>query len=170
MVNAFEVPAPPDERSGGYSTPAADAYSMPLDQIDVSNPKLYQDDTGPYFERLRREDPVHYTQGRQYGPYWSVTKYKDIMAVETEPPDLFAPRRCLAASPSRDRPMDLRRPRFIAMDPPKHDEQRKVVQPIVAPANLAKLEGIDPRTRRRASSTACRATRPSTGSTRSRSS
>ena len=30
---------------------------------------------------------------------------------------------------------------FIAMDPPKHDAQRKVVSPIVAPANLAKLEG-----------------------------
>ena len=32
--------------------------------------------------------------------------------------------------------MDFRRPSFIAMDPPKHDEQRKVVAPIVAPMNL----------------------------------
>ena len=31
---------------------------------------------------------------------------------------------------------------FIAMDPPKHDEQRKVVQPIVAPDNLANFEGL----------------------------
>jgi cytochrome P450 len=30
---------------------------------------------------------------------------------------------------------------FIAMDPPKHDVQRLVVAPIVAPGNLAKLEG-----------------------------
>src|SRR3546814_12328483 len=30
---------------------------------------------------------------------------------------------------------------FIMMDPPKHDAQRKVVSPIVAPGNLAKLEG-----------------------------
>ncbi len=29
---------------------------------------------------------------------------------------------------------------FIAMDPPKHDEQRKVVSPVVGPENLAKLE------------------------------
>jgi hypothetical protein len=30
--------------------PAEDAYSLPLDRIDVSNPKLYQDDIWyPYF-------------------------------------------------------------------------------------------------------------------------
>jgi len=35
--------------------PAEDAYTVPLDAIDVSNPKLYQDDIWyPYFERLRR--------------------------------------------------------------------------------------------------------------------
>src|SRR3954466_10839969 len=39
-------------------------------------------------------------------------------------------------------PLSMQRPSFIAMDPPKHDEQRKVVQPIVAPGNLAKLEHI----------------------------
>ena len=31
---------------------------------------------------------------------------------------------------------------FIAMDPPKHDVQRKVVQPIVSPENLANFEGL----------------------------
>jgi cytochrome P450 len=36
-----------------------------------------------------------------------------------------------------DGPMDARLQMFIAMDPPKHDEQRKTVSPIVAPANLA---------------------------------
>ena len=61
----------------------SDAESMPLDAIDVSDPKLYQDDVWqPYFARLRREDPVHYCPESLYGPYWSVTKYKDIMQVE----------------------------------------------------------------------------------------
>jgi cytochrome P450 len=40
----------------------------------------------------------------------------------------------------RDQDEDFKLPMFIAMDPPKHDDQRKVVSPIVAPANLAKLE------------------------------
>ena len=31
---------------------------------------------------------------------------------------------------------------FIAMDPPKHDAQRKVVTPVVSPANLEHLEPI----------------------------
>jgi cytochrome P450 len=41
----------------------------------------------------------------------------------------------------KDVPPDLRRPSFIAMDPPKHDQQRLVVSPIVAPGNLAQLSG-----------------------------
>ena len=40
---------------------AALAETMPLDEIDVSNPALYQQDVWqPYFRRLRREAPVHY--------------------------------------------------------------------------------------------------------------
>jgi cytochrome P450 len=39
----------------------------------------------------------------------------------------------------RDTPMDFRRPSFISMDQPKHDEQRKVVSPVVAPGNLQRL-------------------------------
>ena len=37
----------------------------------------------PYFKRLRDEDPVHYAVSEEYGAYWSVTRYEDIMAVET---------------------------------------------------------------------------------------
>ena len=32
-----------------------------------------------------------------------------------------------------DQPKGLERPNFIRMDPPRHDRQRKVVSPIVAP-------------------------------------
>ncbi len=41
-----------------------------------------------------------------------------------------------------DQPKDLQRPSFIRMDPPKHDDQRKVASPIVAPANLANMEPV----------------------------
>ena len=37
----------------------------------------------PFFERLRAEDPVHYCAESEFGPYWSITRYDDIMAVET---------------------------------------------------------------------------------------
>jgi len=59
--------------------PREDAYSKPLDQIDVSVPELYQNDIyQPYFERLRREDPVHFTADSHFGPYWSATRYKEV--------------------------------------------------------------------------------------------
>jgi cytochrome P450 len=116
-----------------------DAYATPLDRIDVSNPHLYQDDTWrPYFERLRQEDPVHWCENGMYGSYWSVTRYRDIMAVDTNQ-KAFSSDALMGGIVLRDLPMDMRRPSFISMDPPKHDEQRKIVSPIVAPGNLAKL-------------------------------
>ncbi|MDR3529629.1 MAG: cytochrome P450 [Rhodopila sp.] len=124
-----------------HADPGQDAYSMPIERIDVSNPHLYQDDTWrPYFERLRREDPVHWCENGMYGSYWSVTRYREIMAVDTNH-KAFSSDALMGGIVLRDVPMDFRRPSFISMDPPKHDEQRKIVAPIVAPMNLQKLSG-----------------------------
>ncbi|UPK05830.1 cytochrome P450 [Bradyrhizobium sp. 170] len=118
-----------------------DAYDIPLDRLDVSEAGRFRDDTiWPYFERLRREDPVHYCKDSLYGPYWSVTKYRDIMAVDTNH-KMFSSESAAAVS-IVDMPEECRLPSFIQMDPPKHGERRKAVSPIVAPANLAKLEGL----------------------------
>jgi cytochrome P450 len=129
--------------------PREDAASLPLDRIDVSQPRLYQDDIWePYFERLRRDDPVHWCEGSVYGDYWSVTKYRDIMAVDTNQ-QVFSSDALMGGIVLRDAPMDYRRPSFISMDQPKHDEQRKVVSPVVAPSNLQRLSGtIRERTQR----------------------
>ncbi len=122
--------------------PTSDAWSLPLDQIDVSDPKLYQNDLYyPYFERLRREEPVHYRRDGMYGSFWSVTKFKDIMHVETHP-EIYSSEVKLGGISITDRPMEFRRASFISMDPPRHDAQRKVVSPIVAPANLQNMSGI----------------------------
>jgi cytochrome P450 len=121
--------------------PREDAYATPIERIDVSNPHLYQDDTWrPYFERLRREDPVHWRENGMYGAFWSITRYRDIMAVDTNQ-KAFSSDALMGGIVLRDLPMDFRRPSFISMDPPKHDEQRKIVAPIVAPMNLANLSG-----------------------------
>src|ERR1700733_2675692 len=121
--------------------PREDAYSIALDELDVSQPRLYQDDIWePYFERLRREDPVHWCEGGMYGSYWSVTRYRDIMQVDTSQA-IYSSDAMMGGIVLRDTPMDFRRPSFISMDQPKHDEQRKVVSPVVAPSNLQRLSG-----------------------------
>jgi cytochrome P450 len=120
----------------------AHAATIPLSQIDVSDPELYRKDIYyPYFERLRREDPVHYRKDGKYGSFWSVTRFKDIMTVETHP-EIYSSEAKLGGISITDRPMEFRRSSFISMDPPRHDEQRKVVSPIVAPANLQNMSGI----------------------------
>jgi len=115
------------------------AYSMPIEDIKPLDRALFRTDTlWPYFERLRAEDPVHYAVDEDAGPYWSVTKYNDIMAVETNH-RVFSSEPAITAFDPED---DFRLPMFIAMDPPKHDAQRKTVSPIVSPANLANLAPI----------------------------
>jgi len=127
--------------------PHADAWNRPLDSFDMSDPRYYQDDTWqPYFERLRREAPVHHTADSAYGPYWSISRYKDVMHCEVNHA-VFSNE--IGGIQVEDQPKDMQRPSFIRMDPPKHDEQRKVVSPIVAPANLNNMEPlIRERTRR----------------------
>jgi cytochrome P450 len=118
------------------------ADSVALEDMDVSDPKLYQDDVWwPYFARLRREAPVHYCRQSLYGPYWSLSKYKDIMQVEVNH-QVYSSASELGGIAVEDQPKDLKRPSFISMDPPKHDEQRMAVSPVVAPVNLANMEGL----------------------------
>ena len=118
------------------------ARSIPLDQIDVSNPELWATDSHwPYFERLRREDPVHYCRDSMFGAYWSITRYNDIMAVDTNH-GVFSSEAALGGIAIVDQGEELRLPMFIAMDPPKHDQQRKAVSPAVSPANLQLFEPL----------------------------
>lgn len=122
----------------GYS--AAEIADLPLGSIDVSNPQLYRDDTWrPLFARLRHEDPVHYCPESAYGPYWSVTRYKDIMQVEVNHA-VFSSAAELGGIQVEDQPKDMDRPSFIRMDPPGHTKQRKVVAPIVTPRYLTEME------------------------------
>src|SRR4030095_4929258 len=116
-----------------------DANSIPLDQIDVSHPELWRTHSHwPYFERRPREDPVHYCRDSLFGPYWSITTFNDIMAIDTNH-QVFSSEAALGGIAILDAGPDLRLPMFIAMDPPKHDVQRRVGGPAVSPANLQAL-------------------------------
>ena len=116
-----------------------DAYSMPLEDIDVSRPELFRSNTvWPYFERLRKEAPVHYCAQSRVGPYWSVTKYKDIMQVETNH-GIFSSDASLGGIAIQNARPEYRRESFISMDEPRHSQQRKTVAPMFLPQNLDQL-------------------------------
>ena len=125
--------------------PNYDPYGVDLDKLDPSHPALFLNDTfWPHFERLRAEDPVHYHEESMFGPYWSVTKYDDIMYVDTHH-DLFSSHQkkggiALGGVPDREDEYTL--PMFIQEDPPKHDKQRMVVSPLFTPKSIAELEPL----------------------------
>jgi cytochrome P450 len=113
---------------------------MPIASIDVSDPGLYENDTWrPLFERLRRDDPVHHCTDSPYGPYWSITRYADIMDVEVNHA-MFSSSQELGGIQIAEvgRPGEFAS--FIRMDPPDHTARRRTVAPIVGPTNIANME------------------------------
>ncbi len=116
-----------------------DPASIPLAEIDVSDPRLLEQDAWrPFFARLRREEPVHYQANSGFGPFWSVTRFDDIVAVDSDP-EAFSSEPIIFIG---DQTEDTKLQSFINMDPPKHDVQRRAVQPVVAPQNLAVMESL----------------------------
>lgn len=120
-----------------------DVEDIPLNELDVSQASLFQNDTWrPYFARLRREAPVHFLEDSLNGPFWSVTNWPLIKAVDTNH-EIFSSADGIAiASPPEGVERQQQGGSFIAMDPPEHGPQRNTVQPAVAPRNLANLEPL----------------------------
>jgi cytochrome P450 len=119
--------------------PYQDPLTTPLDELDVARPQLFEkDEHWTYFERLRKEAPVHYCKESAFGPYWSISDYKHIKEVD-QTHNVFSSEPAITID---DQDEEFKLPMFIAMDQPKHDQQRKVVQPVVVPRNLQKFESV----------------------------
>lgn len=115
------------------------AESVPLETIDVSRAELYRDDAWrPLFKRLLAEAPIHFCPNSQFGPYWSVCGHADIMAVEARP-DLFSSSYEHGGITIIDFSGDNNLPQFIAMDRPRHPEQRRVVAPAFGPGEMTRM-------------------------------
>ena len=116
-----------------------DPGTIPLAQVDFSDPLLLKNDTWhEYFRRLRDESPVHYQAESPFGPFWSITRFEDIVAVDSNFKDFSSEPTIIIGDVGDDLPAEM----FIAMDPPKHDVQRRAVQSVVAPKNLAEMESL----------------------------
>ena len=118
------------------------AYSTPLAEFDVSDVGRFTSDTHwPWFERLRREDPVHYCENSAFGPYWSVTKFHDIVAVDSNH-EAFSSSSELGGIMIADAKEPSADSSFIALDPPDHDAQRRVITPTFSSAGMAEMEPL----------------------------
>lgn len=127
------------EQLSALERATAEAWSTPLEELDVSRSDRFANNCHwPFFERLRKEAPVHYCADSAHGPYWSITKFNDIVAVDSNH-HVFSSQDNIVIG---DNPPEFTPPMFIAADPPKHDVQRKAATPAVSPARLADLETL----------------------------
>ncbi|MEL7546994.1 MAG: cytochrome P450 [Pseudomonadota bacterium] len=122
---------------------ALDASKIPLEDINMADPSLYPTQQHwALFERLRNEAPVHLYNHPDFGRLWSVTRYADIMAVDSNHKQFSSEPSIFIANTGSDDAPEFNPATFIAMDPPKHDVQRKAVTPAVAPPALKDLEPL----------------------------
>jgi cytochrome P450 len=115
---------------------------------EIVNPELYQDETiHDVYARLRREDPVHWTEPKHFRPFWSITKHADILEVEKNH-QIFVNRMRTYLSPvqgeewvkSMTGDTHLFRT-LVDLDDPIHMKLRGLTQSWFMPPNLKKLEG-----------------------------
>ena len=137
----------PEQEQAEHGANTPDPYEMPLEEINPVNAHLFSENRwGEVFERLRAEDPVHFNEIESAGRYWSLTKYKDIKAVDSDWEN-FSSADGITIGFRLDAEMPEgvflgTKPAFISQDPPSHAGQRKTVTGVVAPKNLAKLEPL----------------------------
>ena len=116
--------------------------ALPRGGLDVSDGGLWARSAWrPMFAQLRAEDPVNYCEKSIFGPYWSITRYEDIVAIEGDPETFSSSweHGGIVIFDMVDTGVQLRM--FIAMDAPEHSDKRKAVAPAVSPSEIAKLAG-----------------------------
>ena len=142
---APEFVRPGSEQDFSKKGPIPAASDVLLDEINPVWNRLFSENRMlEYFERLRRDDPVHFNETEVAGRYWSLTRYDEIKAVDTDHKNFSSAHGITLGFPI-DQPLPegaLDVTMFIAMDPPKHDVQRKTVSPVVSTRNLAGMEAL----------------------------
>jgi len=124
---------------------------MDYREIDeaLSDPGFFVDhDPHPLWQRLRKEDPVHWTEGVVRG-FWSITRYDDIIAVVSEP-NLFTSAQLISLPSSLEleqlTPEMLGSGEMMLMtDPPLHGAMRRAFNRLMLPRAVGRFEVPGPR-------------------------
>ena len=107
--------------------------------IDVTKAELYAADSWrPVFQTLLREAPVQYVPDSMFGPYWSICSHADIMEIEAHP-EIYSSSHEFGGITVIDLLGEMNVPQFIAMDRPRHTDQRRVVSPAFGPTEIARM-------------------------------
>ena len=118
------------------------AEDRAINPIDVSANDLYVEDTWREpFARLRAEMPVSWCPQSPFGAYWSAVTHATISEIELNP-QVFSSSHELGNITIADTPPETSLANFIAMDAPRHTEQRKVVAPAFAPSQMQAHEDL----------------------------
>ena len=137
------TPRPPlHELYTSFGGHVPDAHEVSINDLNITDPEVWRQ--GKYwdrFERMRNEAPLHWTEDSFAGGFWSVTRYEDIMAIDIDHKRFSSSweHGGIVLGPPIE---DFELPMFIAMDEPRHSEQRKTVQPAVGPNMLKIYEPI----------------------------
>jgi cytochrome P450 len=111
------------------------------DELRIEDPDFYLGDPYPHYARLRAADPVHLRPDLRI---WLLTRYDDILSVSKQPV-LFSCARGFflndALSAASVANAYFAGTELIAtVDPPRHNELRRVISPAFLPRRIAALE------------------------------
>ena len=137
---SYREPTMPHYLERGDEVPPAS--EIHLDDIDFVDVEIWrQNKMWDRFERLRKEDPVHFVSDSFLGPYWCITRYKDIQAVDIDH-TRFSSDQTYGGITLGNMGGGLVSQSFISSDEPIHSIQRKAAQPAVAPTALRTYEPL----------------------------
>lgn len=117
-VISYRQPSYPGYLERGDTVPPAS--TLDLEAIDLADVEPWrQDKMWDRLERLRKEDPVHYTPDSIFGPYWSITRHRDIVAVDSDH-KRFSSDSSMGGITLSDMPDGMVSRSFISSDEPVH--------------------------------------------------
>ena len=113
---------------------------------DVTPPEIYVEDRWQeVFAEMRAKAPINKVNNSDFGSYWNITTHKVIQHVEALP-DIFSSSfeyGGISLAPMNEQALDdpnrVIMPMFIAMDRPKHTEERRVVAPAFTPTEMERM-------------------------------
>lgn len=112
------------------------------EELDLLNPAWYARNGYPWktWDKLRKEDPVHYIERVDGDSYWAITRYQDVLDVEADA-DLYkkAPKLTI------DYGVYLEVPLIVNMDSPEHEKHRAYALPMLLPQKIEWVKNFAPK-------------------------